>query len=72
MYSEMVVMAARRYSELCLFGKLQETSNKLGRISSQGNIEDISCYILKIALIVTLPTIDIIDFVQSMTSQEVR
>jgi len=70
-YINMILIAARRYSELCLFGKLQETSNTLQTISSQGNIEEISCYIFKIALIVTLPTVDIIDYVQSMTSQVV-
>ena len=70
-YTNMVLIAARRYSELCLFGKLQETSSNLGTISSQGNIEEISCYIFKIALIVTFPTIDIIDYVHSMTSQVV-
>ena len=70
-YTKMILIAARRYSELCLFGKLQETSNKLATISSQGNIEEISCYIFKIALIVTFPTVDIIDYVHSMTSQVV-
>jgi len=70
-YANMVLIAARRYSELCLFGKLQETSSNLGTISSQGNIEEISCYIFKIVLIVTFPTIDIIDYVHSMTSQVV-